>query len=386
MAKKKTNDKSALSLKLAKRGGKILKDTEPIKYWIDTGNFAMNYICSGRFMGGGIPGRRITEIYGPESSGKSLWATNVVRGAQVLGGIPVYMDCENSLSSEFVEKASHVDLDNVHVFTPETLEATFLKIHNIIRDIREEDKDSPIVIIYDSLSSSQPDRESRETLISENPTKTEWKRIVGAREQPGERAKIVSKELRKLNPILEKYNATLLILNQIRMKIGVLYGNPETAGVGEALKFYAGCRLRTATAKKILNKLKVSIGVNLKVVNKKNKCFRPFAESEGIQLYYDVGVDPLSGLLSILLQSERVVPDGKGVYKVAEPWAGGETVKFKANKETNRVPAEPLLACPGVVDAKDEKEVQDYLSVFDAAIQQTLSDDNEEIDVEGGDE
>src|SRR5438874_2546822 len=78
-------------------GGKTLTGTPRVKYFVDTGNLAMNFICSGRFFGGGFPGGRITEVVGPESSAKSVWGTNVVRGTQALGGIPVYLDTENTL-------------------------------------------------------------------------------------------------------------------------------------------------------------------------------------------------------------------------------------------------------------------------------------------------
>lgn len=222
MAKKKSDDMcTSLAGDL---GGEVLNNLPPVKFFVDTGNLALNYICSGRFLGGGFPGGKIIEMYGPESSGKSLWGMNVMRGTQAIGGICVYLDCENALNSEFAANASHVDLSQIVRFTPDCLEAAFHKIYNVIRIVREKDKERPIVFVYDSISVSPSERELRETTVSENPTATEWKQKVGAKDQPGERAKIVNKELRKLESLLEKNNATILIINQIRMKIGVMFG------------------------------------------------------------------------------------------------------------------------------------------------------------------
>lgn len=116
-------------------------------------------------------------------------------------------------------------------------------------------------------------------------------------------------------------------------------------------------------------------------------------EAEGIQLFYAKGVNPLSGLLGVLEQIERVEAVGKGTYKVKEPWANGQEVVFKATKSANMVEAEVLYKCPSLVDAKDEQQVRDYLSVFGEAIEQSNSDDSVEKDInnewfdgeEGGD-
>lgn len=363
-------------------GGKVLADLPPVKYYIDSGNLAVNYLCSGKFIGGGHPGGRIIEMLGPSQGGKSLWGGHFVRGIQLIDGIPVYLDAENALNPEFIKRASHVDPTKVVRYGPadgiDCLERAFLKIHNVIRKVREKyGPDKHLSFVYDSISVSPSDRELRETLVSEDFTEAEWKKTVGAKEQPGERARICNKEFRKIQSTLEKADTSLLIINQIRQKIGVMYGNPEIGSTASTvLEFYSDVRLRVSAHKKIENKLGRMIGINLKVKNIKNRIFTPYMEAEDIQLYYEKGVNPLSGLIGLLYQIERIESSGKGQWTVKEPWAGGKEVRFKAAKSAI-LSADILYQCPALVDAKDEQEVKDYLTPFGEAIDQGLADNSE---------
>jgi recombination protein RecA len=378
MAKKKEHTDDDLFKELAEEtGGEIIGDTESVGYFIDTGNLAINFICSGKYIKGGIPGNRITEVYGPSSSGKSLLAANVLHGCQKLGGIPAILDCENATNAEFMARVSHLNLKQVLRYEPFTIEQAFLKIYNVVKKVRERTK-RPIVFIYDSIAVSPCEREFKESNLPENYKAADWKRIVGRQEQPGERAKICGKELRKLLPFLQQYDVTLMVLNQIRNKIGVLYGSPETtAGGGAALEFYASCRLRTATRKKIENKkLDTFAGVNMHIKNVKNRTHHPFMETSGVQMFFQTGVNPLTGLLTSLIQSERI--DGKaGKWKVNPDYLPQDRAeyKFSASKETNIVPLQVLLDCPKLVDAESTEELQKYLEPFALAMNASLSDD-----------
>lgn len=360
-------------------GGDLLSDRENTNYYIDTGSLAANYIMSGKFIGGGVAGGKIIEVYGPSSSGKSFIAANLMFGIQKMNGFAIILDCENATNGEFMAKTSHLNLKQVIRYTPETLERAFRKIHNVIKAIRAKDKDRPILFIYDSISVSPCERELKENDLPENYKASDWKRIVGRKEQPGERAKVCGNELRKLQSVLEKNNATLFVINQTREKIGVMYGDPETTGGGgRGLPFYAATRIRTSMKKKIENKrLGTFAGVNMKIANKKNRLFRPFVESEGIQLYFDHGINPIAGLLSLLIQAERVVLSGKGTYSVASDYLPeGETeYKFKANKEVNGVDLKVLLDCPKMLDAEDRAELEAYLAPFKDAIGSSSSED-----------
>lgn len=385
---KPTND---FFTKVAKKtGGEVLNNIDSVSYFVDTGCLAVNYICSGKFINGGIPGGKLTEIFGPSSSSKSLFGNNIIFGCQKLGGIPILMDVENSANKEFVKKASHADLEQILRYTPPTLERVFAKMYEIIDLIRAEHPTTPIVIVYDSITVSPCERELREIGLPENYTQADFKRIVGAKSQPGERAKVCSTEFRKLNTVMEKQNVTVVVLNQTRSKIGVLYGDPETVGGGgNALPFYASCRLRPQTQKKIEQKLsakkKKILGINVKMVNKKNKTHRPFCESDNIQLTFDKGINPLGGLLSCLLDAGRIEKAEKG-FNVKEPWAGGQVVNFKGKlDEENRIPLEVLLQCPLLIDAQTPEEVTAYLEPFKGAMDFAVTGDVIETEVSDGD-
>jgi recombination protein RecA len=376
-------------------GGDILQDIDSIKYFVDTGSLALNYICSGRFIDGGIPGGKLTEIYGPSSSAKSLIGNNILFGCQKINGVPVLLDCENSANKEFIEKASHVDNKRLLRYSPQSLEDVFSKIYSVIENIRKRNKDVPIVIVYDSIGVSPSARELREVDLPESYDKATYKKIVGGNEQPGERAKICSRELRKLNSVMSESDATVIILNQTRDKIGIMYGNPETtAGGGNALPFYASCRLRPQTQKKIEKKITAKknkiLGVNLKIKNVKNKTHKPFVESEGIQLLFDKGINPVSGLLSCLLEEERIIAKGAGNFVIKDEFLGDnkENNKFKASLERNDLPIEILIKNPLLIDAKSSTEVENYLLPYMEAIkfeadadtiEVEVKDDNEEI-------
>jgi recombination protein RecA len=394
-SKKEADDDIFASL-ASETGGEVVGEGEKAsKYFIDTGNLAINYCCSGKFMTGGVPGGRLTEIYGPSASSKSLLGTNLLFGCQKLGGVPILIDSENAINKEFIQKASHADLKKIVRYTPETLEKCFHVMYRAIEHVRSNKKyaEAPIVIVYDSISVSPCAREFRETELPDDFTKEQFKKIVGGNEQPGERAKICSKELRKLNTIMEENNVSVVIMNQIRDKIGVMYGNPETtAGGGNALPFYASLRFRTQTQKKIEQKVpglakKKTIGINVKIQNKKNRSVRPFIEVENIPLYFESGIHPLGGLLGALLDADRISALGAGNFKVKPEYADGkDDYKFKSSMERNDVPIEVLLDCPALIDGSSRDEVEKYLEPFKAAIDATNSPDVEAFDAGDSDD
>jgi len=391
MTRKKTDDDLFQDLAAA-TGGEVLDEVDTVAYFVDTGNLALNYACSGKFLGGGIPGGRLTEIYGPSASSKSLIGTNILFGCQRINGVPIILDTENAVNKEFVRRASHCNLAQIVRYTPQTLEASFNKIYKAVEHIRSHAKykESPVVIVFDSITVPPCERELREIELPEDYTEADFKRIVKAHEQPGERARICSREFRKLNAVMEKTRATVIIMNQIRSKIGVIYGpTTTTGGGGMALPFYASCRLETRTTKKIERKLtakhKKVLGVHVNIKNVKNRTFKPFVQANDVPLFFESGINPLGGLLTALLDAERI--DGKGGnYTVKEPWAGGQEVKFKSSMERNEVPLDVLLKCPALVDAADPQTITDYLAPFKGAMSYVPSGDVEESDVPEGDE
>jgi hypothetical protein len=255
------------------------------------------------------------------------------------------------------------------------LEACFAKIFSIIQFVRSKKPNIPVLIVYDSLSVSPTERELREVELPEGYNKAQFKAIVGGKEQPGERAKVCSKELRKLNGLMEKVNTncTVVFMNQTRSQIGVMYGNPEVkGGGGQSLTFYASLILRTQTLKKIEQKItakkKRILGVNVRIQNKKNRSYRPFVETDGIKLLFEHGINPLSGLLSLMLDCKRVKISGKGSFMVDPAYSNGEEVRFKANLDENNMPLDVFLKCPALLDATSSQEIIDYLEPFQAAL------------------
>lgn len=387
--KKHTEDADDLFDIVAKEtGGDILNDIDSVNYFVDTGSLALNYICSGKFINGGIPGGKLTEIYGPSSSAKSLIGNNILFGCQKMGGVPILLDCENSANKEFIETASHINNKKLLRYSPQSLEDVFAKMYSVIDNIRKKNKNIPIVIVYDSIGVSPSARELREVDLPEDYDKATYKKIVGGNEQPGERAKICSRELRKLNSVMADTGATVIILNQTREKIGIMFGNPETtAGGGNALPFYASCRLRPQTQKKIEKKITAKkskiLGVNLKIKNMKNKTHKPFVESEGIQLLFDKGINPISGVLTCLLEEERIIAKGAGNFIIKEEFLGNdkEDNKFKASLDRNDLPMEILIKNPKLIDAENSEEVEEYLKPYIDAIKFEISGDTVETEV-----
>lgn len=376
--------------KLAKEtGGDTLDQLDSVKYYIDTGNLAINFSCSGRFITGGLPGGRIIEAYGPEASGKSLIGSNSLYGCQAMGGWVILLDCENASNGEFMSKVSHLNLKNVVRYAPSSLERAFRQIHVSVKAIRDRDKAlnrprKPIFVMFDSLTVPPCERELRENGLSMDFSITEWKKIVGAKEQPGERARVISGAMRKLQSMTKDNDVTVYVINQVRDKIGVLYGSPETTPGGNAMKFYASLRFRTSVSKKIEHKtLKKFSGINMQVRNIKNRACRPFIVASDIKLYFEDGIDPVSGLLAPLLECERVVAKSAGNYAVAPEYLpeGKTEYKFKARVADNRIPLDVLYDCPKLIDAESREQIEAYLERWGGGLYATESDEYEEKSV-----
>lgn len=350
---------------------------EPVDSFIDTGVLALNFICSGKFIGGGVPTKRITEIFGDASTGKSLITNNICAGIQKVNGIPIIVDAEQSFNPEFAQLSSGLDPSKLFITSSDTLEGCFNQIYKAVRLIRSKTKITvPIVVIYDSIAASPSESEFAETgLDMESATVTE-KKAAGAGLKVGDRARTCSKHFRNIPNFLKANNATLVVINQLRTKIGVMFGDPSTtAGGGRALEYYASCRLKLTANKLTKDKYDAVNGVNINVKNVKNKCHKPFGESRCMHLLFEKGINPFGGLLEILIQTERISGSGGNYVVNLNYTEDGEETKFKSSKERNDVPPEILLKCPKLVDAKSPKDVQYYLDLY----QHTIDAINNEI-------
>lgn len=383
---KKKNTNSAVDYDGLFKSGKGLFDLpESVDYWLDTGTLALNYICSGKFVGGGVPGGRISELIGDSATGKTLIGVNILRGVQAAGGIPVLLDSEQTFNPEFARKISKLDTDKMFTISADTLEGCFNKIYASIRFIRETVPVTvPIAILWDSIAAAPSDREFAETgLDMENATDSAIKAAGAGRvSRPGERALTCSKHFRNLPKFLKENNAALIVINQFRAKIGVMFGDPtDSAGGGRALKYYGSVRLKLKGAKKTKDKFDCVNGVNLTLECIKNKVYQPFLSAHTLHLLFTKGVNPFGGLLELLIQSERIA--GKsGNYYVLEPYAQGREIKFRASKDRNDVSPELLLDCPQLVDADTPAQIQNYIDLYQAAIDGVKNDIAKEDEIQ----
>ena len=253
---------------------------------------------------GGLPKGRITEVYGPESSGKTTLALQVVAQAQKMGGTAAFIDAEHALDTGYAERLG-VDIDNLLISQPDFGEQA-LEIAEIL--IRSNGVD---VIVIDSVAALVP--------------KAEIDGNVGDA-HVGLQARLMSQAMRKFTGVLNRSNTVLIFINQIRMKIGVMFGNPETTTGGNALKFYSSLRLDIRKIGQIKEGNDI-IGNRTKVKVVKNKVAPPFKEAE-FDIIYGEGISRIGDLLDLATNLEIVEKSGSWYsYKEERIGQGRENSK-----------------------------------------------------------
>jgi len=237
---------------------------------------------------GGVPRGRIVEIYGPESSGKTTLCQHIVAEAQRLGGICAYIDMEHALDPSYAAKCG-VNIDQLYVSQPDTGEQA-LEIADAL--IRSGTMD---VVVIDSVAALVPRAEIEGEMGDSH---------------VGLQARLMSQALRKLSGAIKQTNTVVIFTNQLREKIGVMFGNPETTTGGNALKFYASVRLdiRRIQAIKAGNDV---VGNRTRVKVKKNKVAPPFTECE-FDIMYNEGISRTGDVLDLAI--ERNLVDKRGAY------------------------------------------------------------------------
>ena len=251
---------------------------------IPTGSLALDHALGV----GGIPRGRVTEIYGPEGAGKTTLAQHIVAEAQKRGGVAAFIDMEHALDPAYAARCG-ADVDNLLISQPDTGEQALEIAEALIRSGAVD------IIVVDSVAALVPRAEIEGEMGDSH---------------PGLQARLMSQALRKLSGAIKQSNTALVFTNQLREKIGVMFGNPETTSGGRALKFYASVRLDIRRIQSIKDKGEV-IGNRTRVRVTKNKVAPPFRLAE-FDIMYDEGISKAGDLLD--LGVEFGVIDKRGSY------------------------------------------------------------------------
>lgn len=250
---------------------------------------------------GGYPRGRVIEIFGPESSGKTTLALHAISEAQKLGGIAAFIDAEHALDVNYASKLG-VDVENLLISQPDTGEQALEVTETLVRSGAVD------IIVIDSVAALVP--------------KAEIEGEMGD-SLPGLQARLMSQALRKLTAAISKSHTVVIFINQLRQKIGVMFGNPETTPGGTALKFYASMRLDIRKTD-VLKEGQETTGGRVRVKIVKNKVAPPFKEAH-FDIYFNEGISKTGEILDLAVE--------KGIIEKSGAWYSYNGTRFAQGRE-----------------------------------------------------
>jgi recombination protein RecA len=237
-------------------------------------------------LGGGIPRGRVVEIYGPESSGKTTMTLHAIAQVQKLGGTAAFIDAEHALDPAYAKRIG-VDVNNLLLSQPDSGEQALEIVETLVRSNAVD------LIVVDSVAALVPRAEIEGDMGDAH---------------MGLQARLMSQALRKLTSVINKSNATVIFINQIRMKIGVMFGNPETTTGGNALKFYASVRMDIRRISQIKQGEEI-VGSRVRIKVVKNKIAPPFRQAE-FDIMYNQGISVSGDVLDLAVEDDIVEKSG----------------------------------------------------------------------------
>ncbi|MGI6207290.1 MAG: recombinase RecA [Anaerolineae bacterium] len=260
---------------------------------ISTGSLALDLALGV----GGVPKGRVTEIYGPESAGKTTLCLHIIAQAQKAGGVAAFIDMEHALDPVYAQRLG-VNIEDLFVSQPDTGEQALEIAEALVRSGAVD------VVVVDSVAALVPRAEIEGEMGDSH---------------PGLQARLMSQALRKLAGAIKQSNTAMIFTNQIRYKIGVMFGNPETTPGGNALKFYSSIRMDMRRIESLKRGGEV-IGNRVRVTVRKNKVAPPFKQAE-FEILYDEGISRLSDILDLGVEA-RIIEKRGSYYSYGETRLG----------------------------------------------------------------
>ena len=307
--------------------GSIMKLGESTHTAVET--FSTGALSLDMALGGGIPKGRVIEIYGPESSGKTTLTLHAIAEVQKAGGTAAFIDAEHALDPSYAKRIG-VDVENLLLSQPDNGEQALEITETLVRSNAVD------LIVVDSVAALVPRAEIEGDMGDS---------------LPGLQARLMSQALRKLTAVINRSNVTVIFINQIRMKIGVMFGNPETTTGGNALKFYASVRMDIRRIGQIKSGEDI-IGNRTRVKVVKNKVAPPFRQAE-FDIMYNEGISTTGDVLDLAVAADIVEKSGAWYsYKGEKIGQGREATKAYL-KENPKVTAELAKAVREAEAAKE---------------------------------